>query len=81
MTEEKLGATGEFPEGKLDETDEGELRLVVGGYKDGTVAINFGKPIAWLGMKPQQAADFATAILKCAREVAKENGVTITITL
>ena len=41
---ERLGATGEFPRGKIDEADEGELKLAVGTDREtGTVVMDFGK--------------------------------------
>lgn len=52
--EEKLGATNTFPEGKLTEDDEGGIQFAV-GVKDGQVCLDFGKPIAWIGMNPDEA--------------------------
>lgn len=57
-----LGATGQFPDGKLVYEDEGELRLGVAHDRD-NVMINFGKPVAWLAMPPKQAKAFAEMIL------------------
>lgn len=69
MTDEpKLGATGEFPDGKLNEEDEGQLRLAITA-RDGNVIIAFGKPVAWLAMPADEAAKFADAIYKRVREV------------
>ena len=51
-----LGATGKFPEGKLNPSDEGELKFAVAGLPDGQgVKIEFGKPVAWLVL-PQSLA-------------------------
>lgn len=63
-----LGATGKFPEGKLDDSDEGELQLAV-TYDPATdlVRIEFGKPVAWLAMEPLQAVRFANAVIKAAQ--------------
>ena len=62
-----FGATGKFPEGKVSDSDEGELRLGVARDElNGIVQVNFGKPVAWLGMSPPDAIDFAKAILKAA---------------
>lgn len=70
MSEEtKLGATGEFPNGKLNEEDEGELKLTVGIDPDSkNVIIDFGKPVAWLGMDAESALKFAEFITKRAKE-------------
>lgn len=74
------GALGEFPEGKITKTDEGAIQFAL-GVKDGKVVIDFGTPVHWLGMTPQQAADLASAILKKAREVARTNGETVGFTI
>ena len=65
-----LGATGQFPRGKLHESDEGELRFGV-TVEHGTVIVVFGKPVAWLGMSPQKASDLAVTLLERADEAAK----------
>lgn len=76
----KLGATGNFPRGKLNEDDEGELRLSV-GRKDGTVCIEFGKPVHWFGMPPTEAVQLAKLLLHHAKKAAKENGEVLVIEL
>lgn len=63
---ERLGASGRFPEGKLNENDEGELRLAVTS-KDGKVIVDFGKPVNWLGLSRDQAMEFAKLLRKHAR--------------
>ncbi len=65
-----LGATGEFPEGKLTEVDEGELKFAV-GYVEGKVVIDFGTPVSWVGMHPHQAKELARLILKHANPVTR----------
>lgn len=57
----QLGATGNFPQGKLTEHDEGEIRLAV-GVSGGKVVINFGKPTAWIGMDAKQARQLAESL-------------------
>lgn len=74
------GALGDFPEGALTKTDEGAIQFAI-GEKDGKVVIDFGTPVHWLGMSPQQAADFASTLLKRAREVGRKNGVSIALTI
>jgi len=74
------GALGEFPEGTLSKHDEGAIQFAL-GTKDGKVVIDFGTPVHWLGMTPQQAADLASAILKKAREVGRMNGETVGFTI
>jgi len=62
-----LGATNQFPQGKLTPEDEGEIRIAI-GQKDGKVVVDFGKPIAWVGFDPEQAESFADTIRDHARE-------------
>jgi hypothetical protein len=63
-----LGPTGQFPDGKLSENDEGELLFAITIYK-GTVVINFGKPIASMGLSPEQALVLARALRRRANEI------------
>lgn len=74
------GAIGSFPEGKLKPDDEGAIQFAV-GEADGKVVIDFGTQVHWLAMTPQQAADFASAVLKHARFVGRKSGETITMTI
>lgn len=74
------GALGEHPEGVLAKDDEGAIQFAI-GERDGKVVIDFGTPVHWLGMTPQQAADFASAILKRARHAARRNGETVGFTI
>lgn len=74
------GALGDFPEGQLTKSDEGSIQFAI-GVKDGKVVLDFGTPVAWVGMNPQQAADLATTLVKRAREAARANGQPFTFTI
>lgn len=80
MASDKLGATGGFPRGKLNETDEGELQFTV-GEEDGNVVIRFGSTVSWLGMPPEQAVAFAQVLITKARMIARRQGKTLAVTL
>lgn len=67
------GAIGLFPQGKLTPRDEGSLQFAV-AHKDGKVVLEFGTPVAWVGMNPQQAADLAMSMLRHARAAGRESG-------
>ena len=67
----KLGATGNFPQGKLNEADEGELQLAVGA-KPGKVIIDFGKSVKWIGMEPEGARQFAVFVMNRANEADEQ---------
>jgi len=56
------GPTGEFPQGKLNADDEGELKLMI-SHDEQNLVLDFGKPIAWCAMPKAQALQFAFAIL------------------
>jgi hypothetical protein len=65
---EFIGATGSFPQGKLVEHDEGEIRMAIGVTKD-NVIIDFGKKTAWLGMPKQEALAFGRKIIEMAENL------------
>jgi hypothetical protein len=65
-----LGATNKFPQGKLNQNDEGEIMFAVAADKtQGKVLINFGKPVAWVGMDREQAIDLANSIRQKADDL------------
>jgi hypothetical protein len=65
MSKPKLGATKDFPRGKLNQHDEGGLMLAI-GVKDKTVMIDFGTPTMWIGLDKHTAIQFANSILEKA---------------
>ena len=68
MRDLRLGPTGEFPQGKLTDDDEGEIRIAV-GQLNGKVVIDFGKPTAWIGFDPEQADAIADSLHQHATEL------------
>lgn len=60
--EPTFGATGKFPDGKLVPHDEGEIRFGV-THKGGKVIIDFGEPVHWIGMTPDQAKLLAASLI------------------
>jgi hypothetical protein len=63
----ELGATGTFSDGRLNEDDQGDLKMAISrDVENNLVRFDFGKPVAWMAMKPEQAIDFARHILKYA---------------
>jgi hypothetical protein len=57
-----IGPTGEFPMGQLNPEDEGELGIAFEVKRD-SVMIHFGTPVAWIGMKPSDARQFAVFLM------------------
>jgi hypothetical protein len=75
-----IGPVGAYPHGHLTKQDEGSLQFAIGS-RDGKVVIDFGAPVAWVGMTPQQAMDLAASIMSKARATARENGETVHVTI
>jgi len=66
----KLGATGNYPRGKADDTDEGELQLAVAvDAQMAIIRIAFGKPVAWIGLPAQEARALAAMLTEKADEL------------
>ncbi len=61
----KLGATGAYPRGKLDDNDGGELRFAL--IRDGdTVRFEFGTTLSWFAMSTNDAKNLAAMLMQCA---------------
>lgn len=63
-----LGATGQFPDGKIEPEDEGGLQLAIGHDQD-HVRIEFGKPTEWLAFGRDQAIELAKLIVEHAMQI------------
>jgi len=61
-----FGPTGEFPEGKMSEDDDGALQIGITTDKEGRVIINFGTDVNWIALEHPYAVQFAVTILKRA---------------
>lgn len=75
-----LGATGSHPEGKLTPQDEGGIQFAI-GVRDGKVCLDFGKPVAWIGMNPGDALELAESLIANARKAAKGSGSILTLNI
>lgn len=62
------GATGNFPDGKLTETDEGEIKFAITAIED-RVVVNFGTPVHWVGFTRAQALAVANSLTKHAATI------------
>lgn len=63
-----LGSTGKFPDGKLNEDDEGEMRIAV-GIEDSCVIIMFGELVSWIGLTAEGARDLANSLIEKAKSL------------
>ncbi len=62
-----------WSEGCINSDDEGDLSMAFTADKEhGVVVIDFGKPVKWLGLPPEQVAKLVEILVEKAREVAKE---------
>lgn len=71
---DELGATGSFPNGKLNANDEGEIAIGI-TKSNGTVVIDFGKPVHWIGFTSVQAIQIGENLIKKGVELRKELGL------
>jgi len=67
---EKLGPTHKFPEGKWQDTDEGEIRFAV-YYQDRKVFLEFGTSVKWIGMNANQAIELGNILINNGRKANK----------
>lgn len=63
MSDNQLGATGRFPEGKLNEQDRGELRLAI-GTQNGKLVIDFGTYLSWVALSKEEVIGFIEVLQK-----------------
>jgi len=66
-----IGATGSFPDGKLNENDEGEIAIAI-TKSNGNVVIDFGMQVHWIGFTTAQAIGIGELLIKRAKEIIKE---------
>lgn len=64
MSKPKLGPTGKFPQGKMNEDDEGGIAIGITHTSTGQVVIDFGDQ--WIGMGVDEARLFSKSILEHA---------------
>jgi len=69
---ENLGALRDHPAGMYGPSDHGAVRFSVGSDKDNEkVVLDFGTPVNWMAMDPEQAMHLASHLMKHARRVSK----------
>lgn len=69
MNEKRLGATGKFPEGKINEADEGGLNIGVATTEEGKIIVKFGTPVSWIGFDNKEAVQFANLLIRASLEL------------
>ena len=62
-----------YPDGRMGAHDEGALSFAVSvDEKHGTVVIGFNKPVAWMGMSPEDAMALAAKLIEKAKAISKK---------
>lgn len=65
-------AKREWSDGRIGPSDDGDVAFAVGPHPDKElVCVDFGKPVEWVAMQPQQAIELAQLLIKHARAIAK----------
>ena len=66
----QTGATGNYPLGRLNDDDQGGLKMgVAADHQNGIVHVDFGKPVAWLGLDKGTALGLADMLRKHAESL------------
>lgn len=59
-----IGPTEKYPDGKIRQDDEGEIKIGVALTPDGTTILTFGTSLQWLGLDEVTALQLAENIIK-----------------
>jgi hypothetical protein len=62
---DRPGATGKFSDGKISPDDEGDLRFSL-FIQHGRLILDFGKPVAWIGLTADQAKEIGERMIEAA---------------
>ena len=66
----KMGATGQYPYGKLGKGDQGELTMAMAAdHRQGVIRMEFGKPVGWLALPAAHARQLAKLLVEKADEL------------
>lgn len=69
----KIGATGQFPFGKLGTDDDGEFAVAIAvDAKRGVVRLHFGTPVTWLALPAKHCRRFAAMLAEKAGELERK---------
>lgn len=65
---EGSGGTGAYPDGQVAADDEGQLSFAFAADpRTGTVYVDFGEPVAWIGFTPDEAEAIGAKLVEMAR--------------
>lgn len=78
MSEAMRKLMGEYPNGRLNENDAGAIAMSC-GVESGRVVLRFPKPVAWIGMTPDEAMGMAEMLVKHARAAGSDKQLALRI--
>jgi hypothetical protein len=67
-----LGATGKFPDGKLNDNDDGEIRFSLTVQDGKLIIFDFGKNIKWIGFTKKEAIQIRDLLNEKIEELKDE---------
>lgn len=67
MSEMMKRVFGEFPDGRLNQHDEGGIAMAVSNER-GRVTLSFPKPVKWIGLTADEAIGLAELLIDHARQ-------------
>lgn len=73
MSDDKLGPTGDFPNGRLNLDDEGGLNMGI-RTEGGCVRVDFAKEISWFAIGPDDALALASILVRHAMALKARRG-------
>jgi hypothetical protein len=73
LTKQEVGFSmpKRYPEGKLTQSDHGELEFRITAV-DGRVVMDWGQPVQWVGLTPSEARAIADALVRQAEEAERQ---------
>jgi len=78
MSEMMRSLMGEYPNGRMNKDDAGAIAMSC-GVESGRVVLKFPKPVAWLGMTPDEAMGLAEVLVKHARAAGSDKPLTLKV--
>jgi hypothetical protein len=69
---DRPGPTGEFPQGRLNSEDEGELAVGLAIVQN-RIVMHFGKPIVWVGMSADDADNLIAMLTTYSKKLRAQS--------
>ena len=67
---------GEYPDGRLNQHDQGAIAVAI-GHDKGRVTMQFPKNLNWIGFTPEEAIGLAEMLVEHARQCGCEKPLTL----